>query len=220
MYMMAVRGTDDVATDTRFVLLPTVPKIQQGSPVEEVLLIRDEMANMVWGIETRVPLPDGWSKPGLEAAIDRRRFHERLVARNPGGSTPDPAAPLRDRVMSSNVPEEWIPFVPGHVPGDNREVQLQRASLPRIVRRDPAPVSKVRPLTALLREGLDLGRSYFIQEDKVPRAGTHLTQAYQRTRWHQGRAVVWLGTHKQTGRGEGYSTMAFDQLVTAAQVTA
>lgn len=65
------------------------------------------------------------------------------------------------------------------------------------MRRDPAPVDKVRPLTALLREGLDLGQPYFVQEDKVPRAGTHLTQAYQRTRWYGGRVVVRLGTHKR-----------------------
>jgi hypothetical protein len=214
MFTMAVRGTDDVAADTWFALLPTVPKIQQGAPLEEVLLIRDEMANMVWGVETRVPLPDGWSKPGLEAATDRRSFHERLVAQNPAPPAAEPAARVRYEVMSNDVPENWIPFVPVHVPGDNREIQLQRAALPRMIRRDPDPVTKVRPLTAVLREGLDLGRPYFVHEEEVPRAGAQVRQAFQRTRWHGGRVVVWLGAQKQTGRGEGSSSLGFDQLAT------
>jgi hypothetical protein len=28
----------------------------------------------------------------------------------------------------TTVPENWIPFVPVHVDGDNREVQLQRSA--------------------------------------------------------------------------------------------
>ena len=37
----------------RLVLLPTVPKVQEGEAIEDVAFIRDEMANMVWGIERR-----------------------------------------------------------------------------------------------------------------------------------------------------------------------
>jgi hypothetical protein len=39
-----------------------------------------------------------------------------------------------------------------------------------------------------------------------------LTQAYQRTRWRDGRPWVWLGVRKQAGRGEGSSGLAFDFL--------
>lgn len=54
---------------------------------------------------------------------------------------------------------------------------------------------------------------YFIHEEEVPRAGTILRQQFQRTRWRGGRAVVWLGATRETGRGEGSSGLAFDQLV-------
>ena len=37
-------------------------------------------------------------------------------------------------------------------------------------------------------------------------------QTFQRTRWRDGRAWVWLGARKQTGRGEASSGLAFDQL--------
>ena len=35
-------------------------------------------------------------------------------------------------VMSA-VPENWIPFLPVHVPGDTRRIQLKRATLPSAV---------------------------------------------------------------------------------------
>ncbi|MFE0351449.1 hypothetical protein [Streptomyces griseoluteus] len=43
-------------------LPPTVPKVAEGPPLEEVALIRDENANMVWGVEKTVPLPTGQSR--------------------------------------------------------------------------------------------------------------------------------------------------------------
>jgi hypothetical protein len=36
-------------------------------------------------------------------------------------------------------------------------------------------------------------------------------RSYQRTRWRDGRAWLWIGVRKQTGRGEGHSGLAFDK---------
>ena len=120
----------------------------------------------------------------------------------------------------TSVPENWIPFLPVHAAaGDNREVQLQRASMPRIIGVDPTalplPLRKVKPRTVLLREGLDANpaTSYFIFEEEVPRAGARLTQRYERTRWIDGSVHTWLRVRKETGHGEGSSGLAFDTLV-------
>jgi hypothetical protein len=115
----------------------------------------------------------------------------------------------------TTVPENWIPFVPVHVDGDNREIQLQRAALPRILEGDPNPPAKVQPRTMLLRQGLDAipPQPYFLYEEEVTRAGTRAMQAYQRTRWTDGRVYTWLRVRRQTGRGEGSSGLAFDQAV-------
>ena len=56
-------------------------------------------------------------------------------------------------------------------------------------------------------------KPYFVHEEEVPRAGVHVTVAYQRTRWLDGRTFVWLCASKTTGRGEASSGLAFDQLV-------
>lgn len=49
----------------------------------------------------------------------------------------------------------------------------------------------------------------------MPRAGALVSQSFQRTRWLDGRPVVWLGAVKRTGCGEGSSGLAFDRLATA-----
>jgi hypothetical protein len=110
----------------------------------------------------------------------------------------------------------WIPLIPVHVEGSNRDIQLQRASLPRILKDGPKPPDRVEPRTVLLREGLDRGERYFVDEEEVPRAGTRVMQTYQRTRWTDGSVVVWLRVRRQTGRGEGSSGLRFDELLGVA----
>ena len=214
MFTVNVEGAVGEDADTSLLLPPTVPKIQASDAVEQVMLIRDEMANMVWGIERMVPLPSGESKPGAEAGRETIAFFRRLLGSTSTTTPADRVANVRYRVMLG-VPEEWIPFIPVHVPGDVRQIQLQRAGLPRIIEGGPPQPAKVSPRTVLLRQGLDLPQPepYFVHEEEVPREGTMVTQAYQRTRWRNGRTLVWLGVDRATGRGSGSSGLAFDQLV-------
>jgi hypothetical protein len=133
------------------------------------------------------------------------------------GAAPAPPAPVaavRFQVMN-NLAEHWIPFLPVRVAGSTRETQLQRGAMPRMVGNDPAGFRPVEPRTSVMRPGLDESpkRPYFVHEEEVTRAGVHVTVAYQRTRWLDGRVCVWLGAAKATGRGEASSGLAFDQLV-------
>jgi hypothetical protein len=132
-----------------------------------------------------------------------------IIAELAKAMPPKPAASIRYQVMNS-VPEQWIPFIPVHVEGSVREIQLQRAAMPRILEGDPNLPEKVRPRTTLLRQNLP--KAYFIREEEVPRAGVVVHQSYQRTRWTGGKVVTWLGVRKQTGRGEGMSGLRFDRL--------
>ncbi|HEX3053812.1 MAG TPA: hypothetical protein VHP83_24345 [Aggregatilineaceae bacterium] len=247
IFTLNTKGNQGEAADTRLLLLPTVPKIQEGKPLEEIMLIRDEVANMVWGVEKRVPLPTGDNRPGAEVAREflafiRKPLDEeiaRLLARkqtlaseapenlSPAEQAelddiiatlakvlpPEPVADIRYQVMNT-VPEEWIPFIPVHVENDIRQIQLQRAAMPRVLAGEEKP-QRVRPRTILLREGLDQKpRSpYFLHEEEVPRAGIVVKQLFQRTRWLDGRVWTWLGVQKQIGRGEGASRLAFDQII-------
>jgi hypothetical protein len=213
-FTLDVKGASEQRRST-LLLLPTAAKVQEGDPLEEAMLVRDELANMVWAIERVVPLANGTSKRGAEAAAETRRFYERELEHRVGPPPPPVpgTAPIRYEVMTS-VLENWIPFVPVHVDGSNREIQLQRGALPRVLEGDPDPPAKVTPRTALLREGLDQhpAAPYFVYEEEVPRSGVRALQAYRRARWRKGRTYVWLAARKESGRGEASSKLAFDQI--------
>ena len=214
MFTLNVKGQQDgQQADTTLFLAPAAIKVQEGDPVEEVLLIRDEMANMVWAVETIVPLSSGYGRRGKEAALETHSYFEKLV--NAVALTPvEYKAPVSYLAMT-NVPENWIPFVPVHKENSNREIQLQRASMLRFIEGDdPDRPDKIRPKTTLMREGLDTNPKspYYLHEEEIPRAGIRLKQAFQRTRWTNGEVFVWLGVQKTTGRGEGLSGLAFDQI--------
>lgn len=219
IFNVSVRGQDlSQQADRSLLLLPTVPKSQESEAVEEVLLVHDEMANMAWAVEQTVPLPDGTSRPGAEAGLQTRAHFERIR----GGTLPPPpfATTARARYEAmTQVPEQWIPLIPVHEPGSDRQIRLQRASLPRFIDGDSVrPTGVVRPRTTLMRPGLDgLTRSpYHLNEEEVPRAGSRVTQAWQRTRWRDGTVFLWLGAQKGTGRLSGGSGLAFDQAVDVA----
>lgn len=209
MFTLSTRNA--VAADMTMFLAPAVPKIQDGEPLEEVYFLRDEMANLVWGVETKVPLVTGAARPGGEVGRETAHYYA------PG--EPAPAQPYHAPIYYQpirSVPENWIPFLPVHVPGSQREVQLQRGSMMRI---SDGSNAKIAPATMTVREGLDKQprQPLFIREEEIPRAGTRVTRAFQRTRWRDGRTFVWLAMSRETGRGEDRSRLAFDQIPSVPQ---
>lgn len=214
MYRLAAKGR----VDERLFLPPVAPLGLESVPIEAVDFVRDEVANMVWGLERIVPLIDGSSRPGREVAIElHARYQSAVVLPGPVPSG-QPAlvneARVQYRLMRS-VDEHWIPFVPAHVAGSNHEVQLQRAAMPRILEGTAGMLpQKVRPRTTFLREGLDQPTpvAYFLAEEEVERAGTNVEARWQRCRWQNGAVVLWRGNRRSVGRGEATSGLAFDFL--------
>jgi hypothetical protein len=217
MFTMSVGGVNaGQNADMSLLLLPVVPKIQESKPLEEITLIRDEAANMVWAIESAVPVTNGFARPGKELADAIRVYHTDLIKKGPQATKLPYTADISYLAMTT-VPENWIPFIPVHVKDSNREIQLQRAAMLRIIDGDPAPLPpKVRPQTTTLRRGLDesgMKKSYFIHEEEVLRAGAIVSKTFKRTRWNNGKVFTWLGMRKTTGRGEGSSQLAFDRII-------
>ena len=206
--------TNKGAADDRLFVPPTTPLGLESLPVETAACIRDEVSNMVWGIETVVQLPDGSSRRGREVALELHAKYQAAVP-VPPDVPPANAAKIKYTLMTP-VAEHWIPFVPVHVDDDNREIQLQRAAMPRLLEGQEGVLpEKIVPRSRILREGLDLPvpRTYFVAEEEIERAGTIIETRWQRCRWRGGRVVTWLGHQRITGRGEGSSGLAFDTLV-------
>ena len=216
MFNLNVRGNMQAPADFSLLLLPAAPKVLEGQPLEEVYMLRDEIANMVWGVESKIPLATGKSKRGKEAGLELKNKIESLTPQVEELPLVANKAKIQYQIVNS-VLENWIPFIPVHKKGDNRQIQLQRAAMPRILEGTDKTVApqKVEPRTSLLRQGLDEGTplAYYVHEEEVPRAGIKVQKSFQRTRWQNGAVFTWLGIRKQVGRGEGHSGLAFDQIL-------
>ncbi|MBX2924025.1 MAG: hypothetical protein KF746_17635 [Chitinophagaceae bacterium] len=215
LFNLSVRTADNMKNapaDTRLFLPPCVAKTQESEPLEEIHFIRDEMANMVWAIETRMNSLAGINMAG-DAAANYLRNAIELIEPPAGTLLPVDEKAMFKYMIENTVPENWIPFVPVHIPGQYRAVRLQRASMPRWFKKEYAPV---RPATSLLRTGINetdaVTSPMFVNEEEVPRAGARVTSNFQRTRWYNGKTVNWLGRRKKLGRGEGSSGLQFDAL--------
>jgi hypothetical protein len=97
----------------------------QGPPLEHVLIMRDEMANIAWAIEKKV---QGSSGEPLDRAFESTRLSTTQTLRVPLGAQPAPGAPLH-YTLQTPVAAHWIPFLPVKREGAtplNWSIQLQR----------------------------------------------------------------------------------------------
>jgi hypothetical protein len=197
-------------------LLPAAAAIvDESAPIESVTFLRDEMSNMVWAVETRVPDGLGGGRDGNDTARQFRNALIRIAEDLDRAEAVAPPAAASDAalryVLGTTVPENWIPLVPVHKPLQNRAIRLQRAAMPRFFRSDVRPV---RPMTGILRSGLASDdrqlQPWFLEEEEVPREGTVVESSFQRTRWLNGRTVMWLGRRGRGGRGVGGSGLRYD----------
>jgi hypothetical protein len=176
-----------------FFLAPTIRPLE-GPLLEEVMLLRDELANIGWAVERRLESP---MEAGLETARDVVD-----LAQMPGPPRDVPVYRL-----ATPVPKHWVPLLPVRVSADSAEVRLARGAV-------LAPDGTRHVVSAqarLLDVGGPAGR-LLIREEEVPREGVVVRRAYQAARWHDGRLFVWAGNRASVGRGEASSGLAFDAL--------
>jgi hypothetical protein len=181
----------DAPADMRLYLPRATAQTLEGAPIEEVVLLRDEMANMAWAVEKRVPARSGNSLSGVDAAA--------AVDPPPDLGEAVPAGVPVGYRLGETLPSHWRPLMPVKRPGSARAMRLQRARLPN---------QTTQPFGAVLAGAAP----FFVNEEEVPRAGKMVTRSFQRTRWRDGKVVTWLGRRVTVGKGEGASGLAFDVL--------
>jgi hypothetical protein len=177
-----------------FFLPPVLADSLNGEPVEEVLLMRDEVANLVWGIEHLAPSAAG-------GGFDRDAVDRPTAVTPPVGE----GEALRYRLATS-IPENWIPFQPVRIDPSQPAVKLKRSAA---LLDAGGAAGFSRPLGRILEPDRP---DFSLFEEEVPRAGARVTRAYQYARWTDGSTVLWLARRKRAGRGEGSSGLQFDTL--------
>ena len=89
-------------------LCPAVSALE-GPPLEHVLMMRDEMANMVWGIEKRV---QGTSGEPLDRKFESNRLSTNQELRPPTDAALAPGGAPLHYTLQTPVAANWIPFLP------------------------------------------------------------------------------------------------------------
>ncbi|HEY0375614.1 MAG TPA: hypothetical protein VGC87_01500 [Pyrinomonadaceae bacterium] len=180
-----------------FFLPPVLGLSLEGAPVEDVLLLRDEMANMAWAVERTIESPGGQRLDRHESFAQKRQQHAATAGAN-GSQTSAPGR-LWYR-LGTGAPDFWIPLLPVL---SGATVQLKRGTLPG------APSGAVAQPQGRI---LEPGRELLLRDEEVPREGARVTRSYQYARWIDGSTQLWAGRKKQPGRGEGSSGLRFDVL--------
>lgn len=185
-------GTISSVPDSNlFMLPPALMTTLESRPVEEVLFLRDEMANMAWGVE-RV----------IESTIEQplNRFEEQRYEEPP---QPDQSNEMLSYRLATEVPDNWVPLLP-----------VQSSSGLRLKRGNVLKADGSQQLVGakghILNPEEASGNGLAIFEEEIPREGIRVTRTYQLARWQDGSTHLWIGRRKTVGRGEGSSGLKFD----------
>ena len=193
--MFNLSNKDEMGLYNRQFFLPAaLTQTLESEPIERVNFTRDEMANMVWAIEERIPDATGAGIDGNDAA-------------DKTGVQPPPIAASTASIrylLGTTVPENWIPFLPVHKPGSVQDIMFRRAAMRKVGTEEVA-----KPKGIMLKE---VRSPYYVNEEEVPSAGSLIRRSWQRTRWYDGRTFLWIGRQRETGRGQGSSNLRFDQI--------
>jgi hypothetical protein len=186
-------GDPNGAVVPNLFFLPASVTALEGPVLEEIVLSRDEVANLAWAVERRLESP---IETGLETSSASP------IAEPPQQAPRDiPAYRL-----ASPIREHWVPLIPVRLDPDQPEVRLARG---RILDLDGTP--HVVEASAQI---LEVGQAgLLIREEEVPREGLVVRRRYQAARWHDGRLFVWAGNRVSVGKGETSSGLAFDRLL-------
>jgi hypothetical protein len=193
LFSLASRGAAHQAQNALF-LPPTAGYLSEGEPVETVLFLRDEMADLAWAVEARI-------ERELGGAVDRR-------AEWSGHRVPPPGDPARPSYrVETIVPDYWIPLAPERL-ADGASIRLRLVPMEADQGGLPVPVE---PRGRLLVSPGSSERLW-VYEEEIPREGTLVDRVYRYARWQGGRTAVWTARRRRTGRGEGSSGLRFDVL--------
>jgi hypothetical protein len=167
-------------------LPPALPGVVQSRPLEEVLLQRDEAANLGWASELRVESQAGRS-------VDRAaRAHAALKP---------PAAPEGDAWryrLAPQVAEHRLPLVP--VRSADRVPLLQRGRLAEQARGAAGRI-------------LEPGRQLLLHDDAVPASGARVTRSWQLARTADGGVTLWVGRRNGPAGPRRVPGLTFDDVL-------
>lgn len=189
--MFEVTDATSTAHLPGLVVPPPQAAAQTGPALEDVGFLRDEGANLVWGIAHLVPgaggrpaVPSDGSAPAPLPDLD-----------------PDAAEPVLRYSLMTGLPATWVPYLPRA--GGPDGVALVRGTIPRFDQ-DCHPLPPPILGTLLPEHGL-------LQSAEVPREGVRVRRVPMVARRGDGQWRSWTARRVTPGRGEAESGLRYDQ---------
>jgi hypothetical protein len=157
-----------------------------GEPIENVVFLRDEDANMVWAVEEVV-----WNtataarvRPGPEATADIVR---------------QPPAQLGYR-LRSDLPAHWIPYVPRPIDSSG-QIYLRRARSGEEFGLDnPQYRSRL------------VAETWMLNEEEVPRIGVQVARLWRAATGIDGQRHFWIGRRKRMAAPHAGPGLEYDYI--------
>jgi len=175
---------------------PVLPAHPEGDPLEEVLLMRDEVSNLAWAVERVIQGTAG-----------------RPVSRRREPLPPPPAAPapgVWGYQLATGMPPGFIPLVPVRISDQaSPAMRLQRGRLATDEGTQGARGLILEPEQRLL-----------IHEEEVPASGIRVTRRFQMCRGPDGSVHLWIGRQKRPGRQSSGAGLVHDILAPTAATDA
>jgi hypothetical protein len=183
-----------------FFLPPSLGDALTGPALEDVLFMRDETANVAWGIERTLESP-------VEIAAALNPDDTAGDSGTTDGSGIDlgtSGVPSRYR-LATTVPSNWVPLVPVELTeGDG--VLAVRLQVAAVLQQDGTQRVQEARTRILAVPGL------LLFDEEVPREGVRVTRNRRLARWLDGSTWLWAAQSARVGRGEGSSGLRFDGL--------
>ena len=164
-----------------FFFPPTIGPTLEGAPLEDVLFMRDEMANLAWAIERTI-------EGATEAPVDLTKATPPVDAAPPGSN--GPASPPR-YLLASTVPDNWIPLLPVQL--DDHGTLVSRLKPGAVLQPDGTRIRHVAR-----SEVLKALAGSLLFDEEVPREGVRITR-----RRRMSTRAGWVDIALDSGTGSG-----------------
>ena len=180
------------------VMAPTIGLSDDGSALEDVVFLRDNMAAMAWAIEQHL-------QGALDIPVDGyEQYLARLQIDSPTAPPPaPPGSPPIAYTLEQVPPDNWIPLVPIQTP--TGALMFRRGTLEIPIKGGFFPL-------AAHGEILEPGNAFFVTDRVVTQTGVEVQRYLRRARWTDGSTLVWMARQSGPGRGPGWSGLRFDFL--------
>ncbi|HEX2339451.1 MAG TPA: hypothetical protein VHI98_03140 [Vicinamibacterales bacterium] len=187
--MFAMSGQSAAANNGALLFVPNIAlDVLDNDALEEIVVLRDEDANLVWAVERQYPGPDG------EAVLNGDRADTQPSAA-PGG---DARPRFRFR---ADVPRHWIPYVPRKIDAVGGDTYLRRGRTDEAATREhPQYHTRV------------VGESWRLREEEIPRSGLRVRRLKRFARGSDGTGFPWTARSRETAPRLAQPGLRFDFL--------